>query len=176
MEQKKIEEVIINAVNDLKKYDFELIKLDNKSKILEYDKFKEIYERKLHEVCINHRLAVYLEKYVNDNNFHYYNVDIEYNRYYKNQKHVETGLYQGIVRPDIIIHKRVKHSNIQHLLVIEAKKTINDSDDEKKIKSLMEDHHYNYKYGAKIIYNNLDNLKIDFFYHGKDKIETKILF
>lgn len=94
--------------------------------MLEYAFDLEKYERKLHEVCINHRFAHYIERLLPDYYPNDYKVDIEYNRYYKNKKYVDIAGDRRVVRPDIIIHTRAVRSEYpQHLLVIEAKKNEN---------------------------------------------------
>jgi hypothetical protein len=71
--------------------------------------------RKLHEVCINHRLATYLEQeilpIVNGTEQKYF-VDIEFNKEGINKKKILR--YNGqelVVRPDIIIHNRFTIGN-----------------------------------------------------------------
>ncbi|PSD44213.1 hypothetical protein C7E23_03040 [Elizabethkingia anophelis] len=82
--------------------------------------------RKLHETCINHRFAHYLENALVSTKYTNYNVDIEYNRFYENLKLLENIDGQEAVRPDIVIHTRVNNNfDPQHLLVIEAKKRRN---------------------------------------------------
>src|SRR6266536_3481223 len=64
--------------------------------------------RKLHEVCINHKLAEYLAAKIlplvkRDESLF---VDIEFNREGVDFKNVEIGENIDTVRPDIIIHNR----------------------------------------------------------------------
>lgn len=174
MEKAKIENIIKNAVIDLKKNDIAIIELDEESTVLESIAGKKELERKLHEVCINHRLAVYIEKYVREVDSSYF-VDIEYNRYYKNEKYVDTTYHQGNVRPDIVVHKRVTCDENQHLLVVEAKKEILNSIDESKIKALMKDPKYNYKYGARIKYGNIRDIHIDLYHKEENRIVKSVL-
>src|SRR5688500_8862079 len=61
----------------------------------------KILNRQLHEVAINHRLAYYLERYMEAIDLSHYHVDIEYNRYYGNPKMVETVAGLEEIRPDI---------------------------------------------------------------------------
>ena len=174
MDQTIIESIIKRAICDLKRNDMDIVELDEESQVFEYLPDQEKLERKLHEVCINHRLAVYLEKYIKkiDPSYH---IDIEYNRYYKNKKHVDTKNYKGNVRPDIIVHKRMNSEGVQHLLIIEAKKDKTDSIDEEKIIAMMEDSKYGYKYGSRIRYNSIRDIKIDLYYWDDNEIKKRAL-
>ena len=150
--------------------DTDLVDL-NDSEVIEYSSNIEKYERKLHEVCINHRLAHYLERllpkyYPND-----YKVDIEYNRYYKNKKYVDIAGDSKIVRPDIIIHTRaIRPEYPQHLLVIEAKKDVDSQEDIEVVKSFIQDPHYQYIFGLTVRYNDFNPVQATLFY--KDNNET----
>jgi len=113
----------------------------------------DLIRRDLKEECINHKLACYLEKFLNEllpN--HIYSVDVEYNRNHDNPKRIpdkERG--EKLIIPDIIIHKR--ESNEFNLIAIEAKKkpTRNELQrDKERIKGLIK--YYNYKYGCLILY------------------------
>lgn len=174
MELETIEQIIRSSLRELKQNDYNLFELDSESEIIEYIPDKLELERKLHEVCINHRFAVYLENFIKqvDPSFC---VDIEYNRYYKNEKVLKSDYYTGIVRPDIIIHKRSLNSLDQHLLIIEAKKDKTDEKDELKIKSFMSDPKYRYKYGARIRYNMLSDKRVEIYFHDGDNISKKQL-
>ena len=70
--------------------------------------------RKLHEVCLNHKLANYLEKLIlpilQEENEKFF-VDIEFNR---------EGLNNKFVRPDIIIHNRKSGDEKHNFLVMES--------------------------------------------------------
>ena len=176
MDQNKIEKILKKSIRDLEINDSDLISIDEDSIVIEYIPEKIKYERKLHEVCINHRLAVYLDRHLREEAGNHYCVDIEYNRYYKNQKAVKTADFDSNVRPDIIVHKRMDRTAPQHLLVIEAKKDRVDQYDEKKIRALMKDERYQYLYGARIVYKDCKKIKIDFYYKIKDEIKNKKLF
>lgn len=175
MDQDKIERILKKSIRDLKINDSDLISIDEDSVVIEYIPEKIKHERKLHEVCINHRLAVYLERHLSEEAENNYCVDIEYNRYYKNQKAVKTADFDFNVRPDIIVHKRMERTAPQHLLVIEAKKDQVDQNDERKIRALMKDERYQYLYGARIVYRDYKRIKIDFYYKIKDEIKNKKL-
>jgi len=120
-------------------------------------------EQKLHEVCINHRLAVYIEKNLNDEN---YFVDIEYNKNNYAPKILQTDNCQKEVRPDIIVHTRTKDTNYhKSYLIIESKKDKDSEKDEEKIKAFIKSTDYSYKFGCKIIYGDLySKCKIKVFY------------
>ena len=80
-------------------------------------------DQKLYEVCINHRLAVYIEYYLKCHEREYF-VDIEYN---KNNYLPKTLIINGNkekVRPDIIIHTRIENNNHldRNYMIIEIKK------------------------------------------------------
>ena len=111
--------------------------------------------RELHEITINHRLALYLENKMDDFGFSSYNCDIEYNRFI-NQKKMVVSIKTGTpieVRPDIIVHKRTRiHELIPHLLVVEAKKNSNNKKDRNHIRDIMSDFNYQYKFGLLISY------------------------
>ena len=103
-------EIIEKSLNDLSIYERELINRD------------------VHEDCINHRFAFYLEinlgLFFNIENHkklsEIYNlsVDAEYNKNYKEPKRYGDKTSYAI--PDIIIHQR--NSNDYNLLMVEAKK------------------------------------------------------
>ena len=174
MEKTVMKEILLEAVGQLLKNDSDLIILDMDSQIYESISDKKDLERKLHEVCINHRLAVYLELIIQSMDLDNYYVDIEYNRYYKNEKSVEmlNGVSK-VCRPDIIIHKRMHKSDDQHLLVVEAKKDVESEADIDKIKAFMTDKRYMYQYGARIIYKEFKNCIIDFFYIEGETIKNE---
>ena len=97
-----------------------------------------ILNRKLHETTINHRFAVYLEQNIMNNIFAAYNVDIEYNRFFENEKILETIEGQIVARPDIIIHSRTNQDlTPNHILVVEAKKDAITDHDINKIKGFI---------------------------------------
>jgi hypothetical protein len=126
---------------------------------LELENAREVSEnakrlnRKLHETCISHRIAHYLENELEDTDYKDYSVDIEYNRFYGNFKILNTIKGQLAVRPDIIIHSRLDHTfDPQHLLVIEAKKEGITNHDINKIKGFITDENYNYVFGLTVSY------------------------
>lgn len=119
------------------------------------------YGRKLHEVCINHRFALYLEKYANNFGLNDYFFDLEFNKKGNERKYsqaVDTETGKSERRPDIIVHRRdVSPENINNYLIIEAKKMKIIAKDERTIKSLMIDPDYKYKFGLSIIYSQTPN-------------------
>jgi uncharacterized protein YpiB (UPF0302 family) len=126
--------------------------------------------RKLHEVCINHHLANYLEKYllqeveISKNESIYF--DIEFNREGQNPKYVNKKIY----RPDIIVHNRKSDSEKLNILIVECKKEgsikskiIEDMD---KIEKFMTDKTYQYQFGLHVIYGDI--IKGLFFFKEED--------
>src|SRR5437879_2734937 len=81
--------------------------------------------RKLHEVCINHKLAEYLAAEIlplvetQEQLF----VDIEFNREGVDFKNVKIGDQVERVRPDIIVHNRRSGPAKFNLLIAECKKS-----------------------------------------------------
>ncbi|MEG2798524.1 MAG: hypothetical protein RR925_01445 [Erysipelotrichaceae bacterium] len=158
-----MKELLSKSLVLLNKNDKDLIELQED--IVEYSSELEKFERKLHEVCINHRLACYIELLLPQYFTGDYKVDIEYNRYYKNKKHLTIDNEIAIVRPDIIVHTRAKQLSLpQHLLIIEAKKNITSTDDAKVVKSFIQDNHYQYVFGATIRYNDFVHPQITLYY------------
>jgi hypothetical protein len=129
-----------------------------------------IINNKVKEECINHRLACYLEKLINENpnnNLHY-DVDLEYNKNYKNPKKiiVDENNNEKAIRPDIIIHKRDSNDN---LIAFEIKKDYTNKNDFQKIKGLVRQH--NYSYGCLISYlPGKDYMRVKFLSNNPQKI------
>ena len=119
--------------------------------------------RKLHEVCINHRLANHLEDSILPlllRNGEKYFVDIEFNREGKNFKDTDVEGQKERVRPDIIIHNRKSGDGKRNFLVVECKKDDAEDDekdyDTKKIKALLVDDKYSYQFGLQVIYSKTE--------------------
>lgn len=116
-------------------------------------------ERKLHEVCINHRLAVHFENLIcpkiEGERFY---VDIEFNREGINFKELDYKGQEDRVRPDIIIHNRRSGDNKNNFLVVECKKEDapdqKKNDDLRKLEAFIRDKKYKYKFGLQVIYGN----------------------
>lgn len=116
-------------------------------------------DRKLHEVCINHRLAFHLEnsfceflnRYVETMYF-----DLEFNREGPNQKELNVDNHTTIVRPDIVLHNRKSGQSKLNLLVIECKKSdaseIMIKQDKEKLHAFLTDERYCYKYALYVEY------------------------
>lgn len=106
------------------------------------EKDSNIIDRKLHENCINHRLAMYMGLGIEHNVI---NVDCEYNKNMDGAKEV-----LGHKRlPDIIIHQR--KSNENNLILIEAKKQKLDVEDIEKINYYLLEP-YKYKVTVGVLY------------------------
>jgi hypothetical protein len=136
--------------------------------------------RKLHEVCINHRLANHLEREIlplcagGDRMF----VDIEFNREGINLKQITMNGKKLCVRPDIIIHNRRTGGEKVNFLIVECKKAgsqHNDIDyDRKKVRALMEDRKYDYSFGLQVVYGILP-VKANFFSRDSEGIEMEVI-
>lgn len=156
--------IIRFALHELVRRDGSLF-IDNEDEVRRvYDDAVEI-ERKLHEVAINHRFAVYLEQVVRDIMPLEYCVDLEYNRYYYSRKYVHVAGEVQEIRPDILIHTRtIENIYPQHYMAIEAKKgevTYYDTD---KVHGLMRDERYGYVFGATVSYCSDDDCIISQLY------------
>ncbi len=128
--------------------------------------------RKLHEVCINHRLAIHIERHISpvimcDNKIY---VDIEFNKEGTNIKKLVGSI--NVVRPDIIIHNRKSGNDKHNILVIECKKKGATSreleDDKENVLALMSDDKYKYIYGSQIIYSKNDVKCLIYYKHNND--------
>ncbi|TFH64123.1 MAG: hypothetical protein E4G91_06805 [Candidatus Zixiibacteriota bacterium] len=136
--------------------------------------------RKLHEVCINHRLAIYFQEEVvpsitaGEKLF----VDIEFNKEGANPKEVIIDGKKRPVRPDIIIHNRETGDDKRNVLVIECKKEGTSKkkicEDRKKILALMNNERYNYTFGLLVIYAKNRIRGTLFFKNGKN-IATELI-
>lgn len=139
--------------------------------------------RKLHEVCINHRLAYYLENNIyRFLNKHYFNnkseliyVDIEFNKRGTEQKKVTISLSDNYVatktiRPDIIVHNRKDGDEKRNILIVEAKKGKITKHDKWKVKRLITDVSYKYTYGLTVSYCQNDNF-IEAYLYKADALE-----
>jgi hypothetical protein len=113
--------------------------------------------RKLHEVCVNHRLANHLQDkllplFGSRDLF----VDIEFNREGGNYKKVQVDRTDKVLRPDIIIHNRRAGLEKRNFLVVECKKEgANEEEidkDKQKILAFMKDERYEYSFGLQVIY------------------------
>ena len=109
-------------------------------------------DRKLHEVCLNHKLAEKLSARKLFSKTGLY-VDIEFNRKGGGQKLLDGDL----VRPDIIIHNRKDGDEKFNWLVVECKKESASSaaiqKDRRKVQSFITSEEYAYQYGLCVIYN-----------------------
>lgn len=136
--------------------------------------------RKLHEVCINHRLANHLEKEMlplfQDQIPMF--VDIEFNREGVNNKEISIEGNKELVRPDIIIHNRKTGLEKVNLLIVECKKAGSPNSaiayDRKKIEALMLEEKDSYSFGLLVIYGTVP-ATADFFAKGDCGIETETI-
>ena len=152
MEIETIRNIIRKALEELVDKDDDIFK-QKLPKLGKSTEKERKLNRELHETALNHRFAFYLENGFIAKNLTTYNVDIEYNRNFSNPKSVKIRGIKIPVRPDILIHKRMKSSEPDaHLLIIEAKKGKTSGHDIDKIKAFMNDNDYKYKYGLTVSY------------------------
>jgi hypothetical protein len=134
-------------------------------------------ERKLHEVCINHKLAEYLAAEIlpiletKERLF----VDMEFNREGIDFKNVKIEDKVERVRPDIIVHNRRSGRGKLNLLIVECKKSGSHpaeiAHDCKKIIALMSDVRYLYDFGLQVIYD-ASQIAATLFYKEGSNIRT----
>jgi hypothetical protein len=133
--------------------------------------------RKLHEVCVNHRLANHLEAAllpvlrIDERLF----VDIEFNREGVDFKHIRMNGEDHTVRPDIIIHNRKTGSQKRNVLAVECKKqgapAREIEDDRKKIRAFIEDTRYEYAFGLQVIYGR-DGVRGELFFRNGKRMNS----
>lgn len=164
------------SLKELLTQDLNILINELKNPISLNDEEKKL-DRKLHEITINHRLAVYIEKYINSV-MPDFKVDLEYNRFYQNHKKVQTeeGLIEA--RPDILVHKRVNIDELQHFIAVECKKGKISEHDIIKIKGLISDENYNYLFGITISYSEIltDKKYTLYFFDGNEIINIEKTF
>ena len=134
--------------------------------------------RKLHEVCVNHRLANHLEEEIipvlriEDPLF----VDIEFNREGVDLKNVRINGKDKTVRPDIIIHNRKTGAEKLNFLVVECKKRDASKkdieEDREKIRALMENERYEYSFGLQVVYRR-DGVQGTLFFKSGGRIMSE---
>lgn len=126
--------------------------------------------RKLHEVCINHKLAIYLKENILEiigrtDLF----VDIEFNK---------VGVNKKLFRPDIIIHNRKSDNDKVNFLVAECKKegaTTKDIEiDRNRIYEFMSNTTYEYTYGLLVIYGK-EEIKGNLFHKKENEIKEETM-
>lgn len=153
-EKANIENWVIAAIKLLIKNDSDLLSPEKVETDIKIDGQKEL-NREVYETAINARLVRYIENLVSEFGYNGYNCDIEYNRYINQRKMVvstQTGKHIE-VRPDIIVHKRLRlNDELPHLLVVEAKKYSNNNKDRNHVRDIMRDNKYCYKFGLLISY------------------------
>lgn len=97
-----------------------------------YQRDRELIQNDTHEQSYGFRIAKYLSEILESGSCSY-RIDCEYNRegYDGDPKRIKAGL----IKPDIIYHKRLTEENI---FVIEIKKKDNNGKDLEKVKNIME--------------------------------------
>lgn len=149
-------------------------------KLIEYDKELMGFSiednnnaRKLHEICINHRLAVHLEKSFNNVDEEIF-VDIEFNRRGNSSKRLD----DEIVRPDIIVHNRKFNGDKKNILVVEAKKNNTSSKllkkDRDKINGFLTNSDFQYLYGLFIQYD-IENVISELYWVEDEEVKMEII-
>jgi|WetSurMetagenome_2_1015567.scaffolds.fasta_scaffold214760_2 hypothetical protein len=146
IDKNKIIEIIKLSLNELKEKDSILLNVNNNSR-----------SSKLHEICINHKLTNYLEKYFKIEDIKFMSdkyFDIEFNKNGNDPKKIDNKE----CRPDIILHNRKYNKDKINFLIIECKKSSASSDAKKKDKTriikFMKDVNLEYNYGLQVIYDN----------------------
>jgi hypothetical protein len=169
----QIKQAVLRAFSRLKRDDGSLFDCEIEEEF-GYD------SRKLHEVCINHKLAIYLEKQILpiiSGADQKYFVDIEFNREGINKKKIIVcNGEELVVRPDIIIHNRKSGEQKKNFLIVECKKNgaklAEIDDDRKKIRAFMENDKYKYSFGLQVVYGK-DEIKGTLFYKNGQAIEQE---
>ncbi len=135
--------------------------------------------RKLHEVCINHKLAIYLEEYLSPaltNGGELFFADIEFNREGADFKNLQYDGQERRVRPDIIIHNRKTGYQKRNFLVVECKKdTATDeerAEDVRKIRAFLTDPRYEYMFGLQAIYSS-DGVSGCLFFKANGQVSSR---
>jgi hypothetical protein len=131
---------------------------------------RQLLELAVDERAATHCIACYLKKYFPD-----WNVDCEYNRKGSNPKISPVVGSHGIVRPDIIIHRRNTSDN---LLCIEVKKEGEPLDDDRKKLCGFTDirGQYKYHFGLLIILSLDDPFLIKGTWYQDGKIKESYVF
>lgn len=128
------------------------------------EKDNSIIKLRVKEECINHKFAIYIEKFLNEvNNLETkYDVDLEYNKSLDNPKKIVNIEGRDIpIRPDILVHKR-QNPDEYNLIAIEVKKDYTNNHDLAKIKGLLKD--FNYTFGFLISYlPNKSYIRVKFY-------------
>lgn len=152
MEKDKTKKLITEAIKNLVENDDDIFKQKIPKLGKSTEKERKL-NRELHETALNHRLAFYIEQGLLELKISNYNVDIEYNRNFADQKRVKINGVRIPVRPDILVHKRMRITEeTPHLLIVEAKKHKTLSHDINKVEGFMEDKKFEYKFGLTISY------------------------
>lgn len=159
----------------------DLIEQDGELFGFQINEAKEENARKLHEVCINHKLSIYLSNHIfpllRERGQTYF-ADIEFNRNGITEKAVVINKQEQVVRPDIIIHNRKHGVEKSNFLIVECKKDgcreKDIGDDITKIKGLMISQDYQYEYGLMVLYKK-QSIEAEFFYDKDGEIVSESL-
>ena len=147
-------------------------------KLFEKDALLVNRDYNINERSVSHKLAIYIEQYLFDNNLDF-DVDVEYNRMYvtNNEDGIDVGNAVGktinfedhpqkerFVYPDIIIHKRNQNINIGIIEIKMAWKNSRKRLDYQKINEYLKQ--LDYQYGVFIEINstfNTTNIEYGYF-------------
>jgi hypothetical protein len=130
-----------------------------------FKKEERLIIRKIKEEAINHRFAVYLENGILQNsNFAFLNIDLEYNKNYDKDKEViGTDGITYKIRPDILIHLR--EDNYNNKIALECKINCLSVKDQQKL-LILKKPPYNYENCIGIVYK--PSRDYFFIYHVED--------
>ncbi len=128
-----------------------------------------LIENKLKEECINHKLAVYIERNKNDyRELENIDVDLEYNQYEEDPKKM---MDQTPIRPDILVHKRGS-GNLNNYIAIETKKSYSSQHDKNKVEHLVKSPAFQYSWGCLVSFQpERDYLIVQFLVSDSDTWE-----
>ena len=169
-----IKDILTRSIDDLISNDSDIFDIDLVMPRQISPDAREL-NRQLHETTINHRLAFYVEMHLSETELGFYNIDIEYNRYYGNLKILNTVEGYLSVRPDILVHSRINDQvEQQHYVIIEAKKGAISRHDTNKIHGFISDPHYNYLFGMAISYcHSAEVVLADLYYYNGIEIVSE---
>lgn len=113
-----------------------------------------LIENTLSERCICSRFALHITNELIEQKYSGYVVDVEYNRNYRDIKHIDNN--SGPITVDLVVHKR-GNNPAYNLICIEMKKSSNKrgcADDELRLCKMTDSHcGFNYKLGVMIVIN-----------------------
>lgn len=151
----------------MNKNQLDLLLKESLEQLIKNDRY--LLEHDVHEQSISSKLGFYLNTKITPRSKGGWDVDVEYNRNGDFPKSLQAV---GIVRPDVLIHRRSLNNNEKieenNLLIIEMKKNPSPKereDDIKIIRAFIKEYPYHYCFGAFISLNikTPDVYKIEWF-------------